>query len=199
MNKRHLHHVWTKFRYIKPWYFLVVALTSTVICVFALRANNEHMIKLRAAVYAADQNNSDVQAPLKALQAYVTTHMNTNLSAGHNAVYPPIQLKYAYDRLVRAQSDQVAQSNTSLYSAAQTYCEQQNSTDFSGRNRVPCIEQYIQSHNTQPTVAIPDALYKFSFVSPSWSPDLAGWSLVVALISSLLFVISFAVNRLLRH
>ncbi len=199
MNKRHLHHIWTKFRYIKPWYFLAIGLTFAVVCVFALRANNEHMIKLRAAVYTADQKNTDIQVPLRALQAYVTSHMNTNLSAGHNAVYPPIQLKYAYDRLVRAQSDQAAQSNTSLYSAAQAYCEHQNSSDFSGRNRVPCIEQYVQGHSTQPLAAIPDALYKFSFVSPAWSPDLAGWSLVVALISGLLFVISFAVNRFLRH
>ncbi len=184
--------------HLKPAYFLALAITSGIICVFALRANNQHMVTLRTAVYSADKNNTDVQAPLRALQAYVTTHMNTNLSAGKTPVYPPIQLKYTYDRLVRARSDQVARSNSTLYSAAQAYCEQQNSSDFSGRNRVPCIEQYVQAHDTS-LPAISDALYKFAFVSPTWSPDLAGWSLLAATGSGLLTVVSFAVSRLRRR
>jgi hypothetical protein len=197
MNKRYLHHVWTKFRVVKPWYFLLVAVISTVIAVFALRENNEHMIKLRAAVYAADQHDTGVQAPLNTLQAYVTAHMNTNLSAGPNAVYPPIQLKYTYDRLVAAQSDAVTQANTQLYTEAQTYCQIQDPTDFSGHNRVPCIEQYVQTHDTQLPV-IPEDLYKFAFISPRWSPDLAGWSLVVAVLSGLLCIVTFVIRRWFR-
>lgn len=148
------------------------------------------MIKLRDAVYSADQNNSDVQGALERLQAYVTAHMNTNLSAGPNSVYPPVQLKYTYDRLVKAQSDQLGQTNTQLYTDAQHYCEQQDPTDFSGHNRVPCIEQYVAARTPDSVQlpAIPEALYKFSFVTPTWTPDLAGWSLVVAALSSLLFV-----------
>jgi hypothetical protein len=195
MNKRHLHHLWAKLRWLKPRYFLALALVSGVVCVFALRANNQHMIVLRGNVYKADQKGSDVQAPLKALQAYVTSHMNTDLSAG-NSVYPPIQLKYTYDRLVQAQKE--GQDQTDLYSQAQAYCEAQDSTDFSGHNRVPCIEQYVQSHTTVPPKAIPDALYKFAFVTPSWSPDLAGWSMVVTVLSGLLFVVTFAVAKLSR-
>lgn len=198
MNKRHLHHLWTRLRWLKPTYFLVLAILSVVICVFALRANNQQMIKLRDAVYAADKAATDVQKPLQALQAYVTTHMNTNLNAANTSVYPPIQLKYTYDRLVQAQSDAAAAANTQLYTAAQHYCEQQNPTDFSGHNRVPCIEQYVQSHDTQLPV-IPDALYKFAFVSPRWSPDLAGWSLLIAILSGVLFVTTFVAGRWLRR
>jgi hypothetical protein len=201
MNKRHLHHAWTKLRYIKPWYFLVLAVLSGIVCVFALRANNQHMIKLRDAVYSADRNNTDVQASLKQLQAYVTAHMNTNLNAGSNTVYPPIQLKYTYDRLVQAQGDQLAQTNTQLYTDAQHYCEQQNSTDFSGHNRVPCIEQYVAARTPDAVrlPPIPDALYKFSFVTPTWSPDLAGWSLLAVILSGLLFIATFAASLWFRH
>lgn len=199
MNKRHLHHLWTKTRWIKPWYFLVLAIISGVICVFALRANNQHMIVLRNEVYVADKNNTDVQKSLKALQAYVTSHMNTDLNTGKSTVYPPIQLKYTYDRLVQAQTEQFTSANTDLYSQAQAHCESQNSSDFSGRNRVPCIEQYVQSHTTKPLPTIPDALYKFSFVSPRWSPDLAGWSMAVAILCGLLFVTTFIISRLLRR
>lgn len=197
MNKRHLHHLWTKFKWLKPQYFLVLTLVSGVICVFALRANNQHMVILRTAVYTADKNNTDVNAPLKALQAYVTSHMNTELSTGNTSVYPPIQLQHTYERQVQAQ--QQAQDQTALYSQAQTYCEAQDSTDFSGHNRVPCIEQYVQSHTLQPQAAIPDALYKFSFASPNWSPDLAGWSMLVAAVSGVFCIVTFIVRRLVRR
>ncbi len=198
MSKHHHHRLRNRFLRIKPWYILAVAALSMLICVLALRANNEHMIKLRDAVYAADQKNGDTEAALKKLQAYVTSHMNTNLNAGNTAVYPPIQLKYTYERLVTAQSDQIAQGNSQLYSAAQAACEQQNTTDLSGRNRVPCIEQYVLAHNPEATTPVPDALYKFAFTTPKWSPDVAGWSMVIAVVSSLLFVVNIAGRRLRR-
>src|SRR5665213_3362849 len=193
MNKRRLHHAWTKLRRVKPWYFLGLAVLSAVICVFALSANNQHMIKLKNAVYSADKNNKDTSAALRTLQAYVTSHMNTNLSTG-TSVYPPIQLTNTYNRLVQTRTDQLTQTNTQLYTDAQHYCEQQDPTDFSGHNRVPCIEQYVSSKSPDAVQlpAIPDALYKFSFVTPTWSPDLAGWSLVVSILSGLLFVVTLA-------
>jgi hypothetical protein len=152
------------------------------------------MITLRSAVYTADQNNTNVEAALQTLQAYVVAHMNTDLSAGPNPVYPPIQLKYTYDRLVQAQSNAVAATNTQLYTVAQAYCEQQDPTDFSGHNRVPCIEQYVQTHDAS-LPAIPDALYKFDFISPVWSPDLAGWSMLAAALSLVGFIVTFIVDR----
>lgn len=198
MDKRRLHHTWTKLRWLKPWYFAVLAIIATAVCVMALRANNEHMIQLRAKVYSADKNGGDVSTALKNLQAYVTTHMNTDLSSGPNAVYPPIQLKYTYERLVQ-QAQKAAQPGSQLYTEAQHHCEQLNSVDFSGRNRVPCIEQYIQSHNGSKVQDIPDALYKFDFVSPRWSPDLAGWSMLAAILLWLAFVISLLARLWFRH
>lgn len=196
MNGQSLRRLHSKLHWIKPWYFLVLALVSVVVCVFALRANNQHMVKLRDAVYAADKRGTGVQESLQALQAYVTTHMNTDLSTG-NSVYPPIQLQNTYDRLVKAQQQQ--QNNTALYSQAQAYCEKLDPVDFSGHNRVPCIEQYVKSHGDHSAAPIPVELYEFSFASPSWSPDLAGWSMVVAALSGLLFVVTFAGRRLLRR
>jgi len=194
MPKRHAHHLSNAFRKIHPSIFLVIALAATVSSVLALRANNEHMVKLRAAVYAADKAGTDVQTPLKNLQAYVTSHMNTNLSTS-TSVYPPIQLKYTYDRLVQAQGDAVANANSDLYTEAQAYCESQNSVDFSGRNRVPCIESYVQARNPKLLPPIQDSLYKFSFISPRWSPDLAGWSVLTAGLGYLRFIVSVATRR----
>lgn len=198
MNKRKVHHYYTKVRWIKPWYFLVLALISGLVCILALRANNEHMIVLRDAVYAADKNNTDLKAPLADLQAYVTTHMNTNLSSGKTSVYPPIQLKYTYERLQAAQNAQLAKG-TSLYNEAQKYCESQNATDFSGRNRVPCIQQYVEARSTAKAPPIPDSLYKFSFSSPRWSPDLAGWSMLIAILSVIAFILTSITRLILKR
>lgn len=194
MDKHKLHHYWTKFRKLRPWYFLAVAVLSGVVCVFALRANNQHMLVLRSDVYSADQSGNGIQTALNNLRTYVYAHMNTNLATGPDAVYPPIQLKYTYDRLVQAESARVAATNTQVYTDAQHYCEQQDSTDFSGRNRVPCITAYVNSHGAK-SQPIPDSVYKFDFVSPSWSPDLAGWSLVVALTTGFLGLLLWVVQR----
>lgn len=201
MNKRRLHHAWTRLRLIKPWYFLIVAVISTVVCVFALRANNQHMVTLRNDVYKADQKNTDVEGALRQLQAYVTSHMNTNLNSGAGSVYPPIQLKYTYERLLQTQQSRLALTNTQLYTEAQHYCEQQNPVDFSGHNRVPCIEQYVSSRSPDNVQlpAIPPALYQFAFASPTWSPDLAGWSLAIAALSGLLFVVTLLAGLWFRR
>lgn len=193
-----MHHLWTKLRDVKPWYFLVLALLSGVVAVFALRNNYLQMVRLKDAVYAADKNGGDTEKALQNLQYYVVRHMNTSLSAGSDTIYPPIQLKYTYDRLVKAESDELASTNTALYNDAQKHCEALDSTDFSGRNRVPCIQQYVKDHG-QPLKTIPDSLYKFDFVSPVWSPDLAGWSIVVAVLSIVAFAVLFVVRRWLKR
>lgn len=204
MSKRHLHHVWTQVRRVKPWYFLIVCVLFASLSVYALRQNNLTMVRLRSAVYTTDKNNGDVNGALKALQAYVTANMNTNLSSGPNGAYPPIQLQYTYERLQEAQAQQQldeSQANTQLYTEAQTYCQQQDPTDFSGHNRVPCIIQYVQSHGvTNFTVqTIPASQYEFSFISPSWSPDLAGWSLVATVLAALLFLATWLTDRWFKH
>lgn len=195
MNKRQIHHYYKNLKWVRPWHFLVLALVSGLVCVFALRANNQQMIELRQAVYSADKEGSDVQQPLKELQAYVTSHMNTSLNSGQTGVYPPIQLKYTYERLVAANNDAFARANSQLYTEAQAHCERANPSGASGGGRIPCIQEYVQTRSTAKPAPIPDALYKFSFVSPKWSPDLAGISMLIAILSGLTFVITFIGQR----
>jgi hypothetical protein len=182
---------------IRPIHYLALAIISLVISLFALRANNEHMLTLRNAVYNADQQNGNVTLALQNLQSYVTHNMNTNLNSGNGSVYPPIQLKYTYQRLLASESNAVAASNTSLYTQAEYYCQAQIPTGFSGRYRVPCIEQYIESHDTT-LPSIPTSLYEFDFISPTWSPDLAGLSLLLSLVSFIAFILSIVIEQLYR-
>jgi hypothetical protein len=197
MDKRRLHHLWTKIRPIKTWYLLVVFLVLGAVSVFALRQNNLGMIELREAVYEADEKGGDVEGALQQLRQYVYAHMNTELSSGQSGVYPPIQLKYTYQRLQQAEKQRANQGSADIYTEAQRVCEQQNPTGFSGRGRVPCIEEYVSQHKVVEKT-IPDALYKFDFVSSSWSPDLAGFSVVLTVLAGVLLVLRIIAGKLLK-
>ncbi|HSH18663.1 MAG TPA: hypothetical protein VK978_04735 [Candidatus Saccharimonadales bacterium] len=196
MDVRRLQYIWKHVKRVKPWYLFVLAGISLIIGIVGLRANNLRMAELRDAVYQADKDGGDVQGALTNLQRYVTSHMNTNLSGGSdNAVYPPIQLKYTYERLQDAEAQK---SNGAVYTEAQAHCERLNPTDFSGRSRIPCIQEYVQSRGVQQQV-IPDALYKFDFLSPAWSPDMAGFGLLFAGLFALAGGVLWLVRRLIRR
>ncbi len=175
---------------VKPWYLLTLTVILAIVCVNALRTNNEHMNYLRNQVYAADKSGGNVEAALENLARYVTSNMNTDLSSGANSIYPPIQLTNSYNRVTSSQTAAIEQQNSTLYTQAEDYCQQLIPEGFSGRYRIPCIEQYVTTHGVK-GAAIPDSLYEFDFVSPTWSPDLAGWSMLVTIVFAILTLISF--------
>ena len=196
LDKGYLHHLWTRIRVVKTWYIFAAFLVFAAIAVVALRNNYTGMTVLRDAVYQADKDGGDVETTLQELRAYVASHMNTSLDAG-GGVYPPLQLKYTYERLVKAEKDRVESATSQIYTEAQKHCEALHPGSFSGGPRVPCIQEYVKSHGTT-AKSVPDALYKFDFVSPRWSPDLAGWSLVISLVLFVLTLTRFVLGRWLK-
>ena len=166
-------------------------------CADALRMNYLEMTHLRDQVYAADKNNNNVAQALQNLRAYVNSHMNTSLSTD-NGVYPPIQLKYTYQRLQQAENDRVQKINSTIYTQAQQTCEQELTAGHF-QERIGCIEQYVKDHNAATVREIPAAMYKFDFASPSWSPDLAGISMVLSIAFAILAALRFGGGWALRR
>lgn len=162
-----------------------------------MRANNFKMVELRQAVYTADKDNGDVETALRKLREQVYGHMNTGLTSGQNAVRPPIQLQYTYQRLVGAQKAAIgsANDNEDVYGQAQKYCEKAIPSGFSGSYRLSCIEAYVKQHGLATAQTIPKGLYQFDFISPTWSPDLAGWSLV----TTIFLLLAAGALALFRH
>lgn len=197
MNKRRLHHYWRQFRGLSSWYLLGLTLLFALITLFALRQNNLTAIHLRDEVLKVDQQNGDTEAALRKLREYVYGHMNTDLGSNSN-VYPPIQLKYRYERLLAAQQDASKATNAQIYTDAQKHCEALLPTGVS-LNRVTCIQQYLDAHPLAAQAPIQDSLYKFDFASPRWSPDLAGWSLVLTIVFGLLFLFRLMLGLWVRH
>jgi len=196
--KKRVHHFWRLIRPVKPSYLFLAVLIMLGVSVVALRQNNQGMVERRQAVYQADEKNGDVEGALRELREYVHAHMNTGLSSGQNSVYPPIQLKYTYERLLAKENEQARALNQRIYTDAQAHCERLYPESFSGGPRVPCIQEYVSERGVK-VRAIPDGLYKFDFVSPRWSPDLAGWSLVLTAILALLFLVRLALQPLLKR
>jgi hypothetical protein len=197
MNKKYFHHLWMRLRPIKTWYFFVAFLLCGTLGVVALRDNYLTMVDLREKMYQADESGQNVELALQDLRAHVNAHMNTSLSGGSDGIYPPIHLKGTYERLQKAEQDRVNTVNSKVYTEAQAHCERLYPSSFSGGPRVPCIEQYVKEHGTTKQ-AIPDALYKFDFASPRWSPDLAGWLLALSGLFLVLGIVRFLLGRLLK-
>lgn len=190
--KKILHKIWKISA--KTWLYLFII--SAIVCVLALRHNNEQMIKLRDDVYATDQRDGDINTALNKLRRYVYAHMNTSLSSGNNNIKPPIQLKYTYQRLYDAQLAQVQAANQSVYSAAPVYCHN-NANQNSTSAQLSCIQNYAVNHGVQnANINIPPGLYQFDFVSPSWSPDLAGWSLLLTILFLIAFLLKLVISKL---
>ena len=194
LNKSFFRRLLSKLRHLNIWVLLAVAIISGIVCVLSLRNNNVTALKLRDTVNQVDKDNGDVETALRNLRKYMYAHMNTNLSSGPNAIKPPIQLKYRYERLLQAQQAEVSKQNAQIYSEAQAECEKRFPVGLSGSGRIPCVTEYISAKGVaqQP---IEDSLYKFDFVSPTWSPDLAGWSLIVSSILLAACALRFGMER----
>lgn len=198
MNKRRLHHSWKRFLAVKPWYFLALTLVLGVISVAALYHNNKQMLILRDDVFAADKSGVGVEESLQSLRGFVTAHMNTNLAI-NKGVYPPIQLEYSYDRLVKSASDMAAQQNQTQYNDAVNHCPSSGDSYQQHLDQQNCVVTYMADKHNIRLQSIPSALYEFNFISPTWSPDLAGWSLLATAVSAACFVLSFIIRSWFKH
>jgi hypothetical protein len=175
---------------VKTWQLLILLLLAVFVAATFLRLNNIGMLQRRDAVLTADQKGEQVITiqRLSELQRYVSGHMNTDLGKG-------VFLQSSYDRAVKT-ADNAAGSdsnpNGNIYKKAQDVCAPQftrYSTAYL-QCTIRELQKYPAATNliAQANLPNPDT-YLHSFVSPIWSPDFAGWSVLVCLILALMIVI----------
>lgn len=195
-HKRYLHYLLKRVQFISSWYLVIIFVCGVGLSFWSLRQNSLQAVKLREAVMVADQNNQGLEEALRELRQYVYSHMNTSFTTEGGA-YPPIQLKYQYERLVAAEKERASAANARLATEAQQHCER---LIPSGRTsgRVACIQEFMSSRGAteQP---IPDALYKFDFVPPRWSWDLAGLSILFTAVVGILLLLQLVATALIKR
>lgn len=188
---------------IKTWQLLILLILMLFVSATMLRMNNTGMIARRDAVASADKdgNMENLQARLYDLQRYSNAHMNADTGTFY--------LTEQYNRDVKriAESQNSSDKALEIRKAADAVCQPQ----FSGWSPA-YVRCYVEELNKHPSDQIQSAslempnpaLYKYSFASPKWSPDFAGWSLAFCAFITLVIIgrmLSLGVLRLMlkRH
>lgn len=180
---------------VKTWQLILLLILSLYVSATFLRINNVGMVERRNAVEAADKIGDPevVKERLYALQRYSSQHMNASTG--------DFDLRATYDRDVKELLDEAEaankQSNNTIWNKAANECY----AEFPGywQGQIQCILEKQQDFPTNTPITeveTPDpSLYRHNYLSPTWSPDFAGWSLVVSAI--LLVIILFRLVALL--
>lgn len=182
---------------VKTWQLVVLLVLSLFVSATFLRLNSVGMIERREAVFAADKaaDDEEIQRRLYDLQRYSAVHMN----ADSGDVYLDKKYNRDVERIVQdAQADQSSRSD--ILKKADAACKPY----FSGYTQayVQCVlteqEKYPSSTNPVDELAMPSpVLYKHSYVSPLWSADFAGWSVVVSVGLAILIISRLIVKAIL--
>jgi hypothetical protein len=187
-------------RRVKTWQLLVLLLLVGFIAATFLRLNNIGMIQRRDAVLAADKvgDAAAIESRLYDLQRYASAHMNTETG--------PFYLEQQYRRDAQKAVDAASNDdnpNGNINVKAEAVCKPQY-TVWSPAY-VQCFTDELAKFPPSPdpaqNVSLPSTtLYRHEFTDPLWSPDFAGWSVVVGVVILLMIVtrlISLGILRLL--
>lgn len=196
-------------QHAKTWQLFVVLILCGFVAATFLRLNNIGMIERRTAVIAADEagDNAVTQQRLFALQRYVASHMNTDPGR--------IAFNGQYQRDSQKLKDEAASRDTSdgnVYQKAAAVCDpiaRAQGWRWPDPRYTQCIDselsKYPAANGPVTSIKVPDvSMYYHSYVSPAWSPDFAGFSLLACAILALMILVrlvSLFVLRLLlkRH
>lgn len=153
------------------------------------RANSVEAQRQADAIITADQASKPVDKDISRLKTYTKLHMNTSVS---------FALQGSYSRAVaaaQAAALQQTQSGAKVYTDAQAACSAKvDSIQLSN-----CVTGYIAARATptQPTVptsTVDKNQFIYSFLSPTWTFDLAGIiiTLGILLLVGCLFAVGMA-------
>lgn len=186
-------------RRIKVWQLLLIVVALVALSAFLLRQNNIGMIERRNAVKQADEKAGDINAALTELQRYVYAHMNTSLGEG---VFLEHSYQRAYDMAVQEAATKV-NPNSQAYGAIETACRQDYARSGSFSGYITCVQNRLKAlaPGTDPLSTLkppPVEAFKHNFVSPLWSPDFAGFAVLLTLLLAFVTVLRLVAYLLLH-
>lgn len=183
---------------IHTWQLVLLLIVVGLLSATFLRLNNIGMVERRSAVLSADKQGDHeiIKARLFDLQRYASTHMN----ADSGTIY--LQEQYARDTQASIEAASARDSaGDNINSQADRICKAQ----FGGYSQayVQCfaaeLAKYPSGSNAPDKATLPSpSLYRHEFTSPAWSPDFAGFSLVICGLILLLIVARLTSLLLLR-
>jgi hypothetical protein len=182
VNKKRVQKSIKQLQRVKTWQLVILFILMSFLAATFLRLNNIGMIERRTAVTDADSagDSQITKNRLYDLQTYVASHMNTDMGKG-------VYLESSYRRDVQTAYTLAARDinpNGNIYKKAQEVC----APKFTGYSYayLQCttneLAKYPASDNLISSINLPQPeMYLHDFVSPLWSPDFAGWSVLVCI------------------
>lgn len=189
---------------VRTWQLALVLVLLVFVAATFMRMNNIGMIQRREAVMSADaQGDSEVlQSRLYDLQRHAASHMNADTGV--------IYLQASYDRAAEA-AKQRAESETQGGSNIYKKIEEEvcgpraraNGWRWPDARYIACqrteLAKYPAAEQGSGAVTLPNKeLFRHSFVSPVWSPDFAGFSVLLCLLVTLVIIGRFIGILILR-
>lgn len=200
-DKRRIKQGINRLQQVHTWQLILLLIVAGLITATFLRLNNIGMIERRTAVLNADEqgNNETTKARLFDLQRYSAAHMN----AASGTIY--LQAQYDRDTKASIEAASARDSGTNINVLADQACKAQ----FGGYSQayVQCfaaeLAKYPSGTDAPDKADLPSpSLYRHDFSSPLWSPDFAGFSLLICVLLTLAIVvrlIALGVLRLMLH
>lgn len=182
---------------MRTWQLILLLLLVALIAATFLRLNNIGMIERRTAVLNADKQGDQeiTRARLFDLQRYSAAHMN----AASGTIY--LEEQYRRDTQTAIEAASARESENNINVLADQACRSQ----FGGYSQayVQCfaaeLAKYPSGVNAPDKANLPSpSLYRHDFTSPLWSPDFAGFSVVLGAVIALLIVVRLLGLVLLR-
>lgn len=183
-------------RKVKTWQLIVVLLLASIVAATLLRLNNLGMVGRLEAVKVADEkgDKEEINKALTELRSYVFAHMNTDIPKETYLVH-----SHGRDRDAALASAQDATNpNSEEYEAASIECREkwQGGVASFRNDYVKCVIDRVAALSGQSSADMsaqlpkPD-MYRVSYASPLWSPDMAGFSVLFCIFIIMVILIRF--------
>ena len=201
---------------LKNWQLFILLLLVIFVDLTALRLNNVGMVRRREAVEVADKAG-DVEAARKAtieLANYVYNHMNSG-----GVVYSDETHWFKINREVKIvwaniyesnmkRAEQIARESESsnpnghIFKKAEEACRPRFHGGYSLAYQQCILDEqnkYPASNQGQIKAQYPNVSeYTYNFIAPLWSPDLAGWTTLIAIILIFMIIVKIIMTVIMK-
>lgn len=172
---------------MKARYLFIIAIVFALTSIVALRFNNKKAAVLAKQVRDKDALAVDVRNDLTKLQQFVIKHMNSSVK---------VELSSSYERAVTKAKAGNVNVNGDLYAEAQAACDRQGVGSVA---QAQCVQEYLNARvspaqNAQPVQLPERSSFVYAFAAPNWTPDIAGFSLLGAIIFGLAGLLVYIIN-----
>ncbi len=147
-------------------YLVIFAVSALIVGSMLVFVNHNQAISMAKQILAHDQASQEISGEAAGLANFTASHMRTAVS---------FELTGSYDRAVEAaKAASLPQISASIYQTATAACSYQKVATL----QTKCVVDYVSTH-TQPGTLKPvnptdESSFHRVFLSPPWTPDLAG-------------------------